>query len=151
MSFCKRPNVDYLLLTEIQSWWEVPCIAHFCSLFRSAFDLPDFDIEVSTSLHFVQVSDDESTFLNIHTITFTFYKILISCTLIQKIYSFWMNFWNSYYCILEVDSFKEKKIMVAKCALKVISLRRFLFYKVKQKIESESSMVFVYKLKDISR
>uniref|UniRef100_K1PW96 Cat eye syndrome critical region protein 2 n=1 Tax=Magallana gigas TaxID=29159 RepID=K1PW96_MAGGI len=45
MSFCKRPNVDYLLLTEIQSWWEVPCIAHFCSLFRSAFDLPDFDIE----------------------------------------------------------------------------------------------------------
>ncbi|XP_048779537.2 uncharacterized protein LOC125682944 isoform X2 [Ostrea edulis] len=32
-------------LQEIQSWWEVPCIAHFCSLFRSAFDLPDFDIE----------------------------------------------------------------------------------------------------------
>lgn len=61
MSFCKRPNVDYLLLTEIQSWWEVPCIAHFCSLFRSAFDLPDFDIEVNTSLHFVQVSDDKST------------------------------------------------------------------------------------------
>ncbi|XP_061167049.1 uncharacterized protein LOC133175924 isoform X2 [Saccostrea echinata] len=32
-------------LEEIQSLWEVPCIAHFCSLFRSAFDLPDFDIE----------------------------------------------------------------------------------------------------------
>lgn len=30
---------------DIQSWWEVPCIAHFCSLFSSSFQLPDFDIE----------------------------------------------------------------------------------------------------------
>ncbi|KAK2841968.1 hypothetical protein Q5P01_012168 [Channa striata] len=30
---------------EIQSWWEVPAIAHFCSLFRTAFKLPDFEIE----------------------------------------------------------------------------------------------------------
>lgn len=30
---------------DIQSWWEVPCIAHFCSLFSSPFQLPDFDIE----------------------------------------------------------------------------------------------------------
>uniref|UniRef100_A0A8D3AJ59 Bromo domain-containing protein n=1 Tax=Scophthalmus maximus TaxID=52904 RepID=A0A8D3AJ59_SCOMX len=30
---------------EIQSWWEVPAIAHFCSLFRAAFNLPDFEIE----------------------------------------------------------------------------------------------------------
>ncbi|XP_056138378.1 chromatin remodeling regulator CECR2 [Lampris incognitus] len=30
---------------EIQSWWEVPAIAHFCSLFRTAFNLPDFEIE----------------------------------------------------------------------------------------------------------
>lgn len=30
---------------EIQSWWEVPAIAHFCSLFRTAFHLPDFEIE----------------------------------------------------------------------------------------------------------
>ncbi|XP_021938977.1 mucin-17 isoform X2 [Zootermopsis nevadensis] len=29
----------------IQSWWEVPSIAHFCSLFRAAFNLLDFDIE----------------------------------------------------------------------------------------------------------
>ncbi|RZC33460.1 uncharacterized protein BDFB_003721, partial [Asbolus verrucosus] len=29
----------------IQSWWEVPSIAHFCSLFRTAFNLLDFDIE----------------------------------------------------------------------------------------------------------
>ena len=32
---------------EIRSWWQVPCIAHFCSLFRSAFALTDFEIEVS--------------------------------------------------------------------------------------------------------
>ncbi|CAN9498724.1 unnamed protein product [Ophioblennius macclurei] len=30
---------------EVQSWWEVPAIAHFCSLFRTAFNLPDFEIE----------------------------------------------------------------------------------------------------------
>ncbi|XP_069759811.1 chromatin remodeling regulator CECR2 isoform X2 [Narcine bancroftii] len=30
---------------EIRSWWEVPAIAHFCSLFRTAFGLPDFEIE----------------------------------------------------------------------------------------------------------
>jgi hypothetical protein len=33
-------------LADIQSWWEVPSIAHFCSLFRAAFNLLDFDIEV---------------------------------------------------------------------------------------------------------
>ncbi|XP_023124912.2 chromatin remodeling regulator CECR2 isoform X1 [Amphiprion ocellaris] len=30
---------------EVQCWWEVPAIAHFCSLFRTAFNLPDFEIE----------------------------------------------------------------------------------------------------------
>uniref|UniRef100_A0A182SL68 DDT domain-containing protein n=1 Tax=Anopheles maculatus TaxID=74869 RepID=A0A182SL68_9DIPT len=30
---------------DIQSWWEVPCIAHFCSLFSTTFQLPKFDIE----------------------------------------------------------------------------------------------------------
>lgn len=35
------------LLPDVQSWWEVPCIAHFCSLFRLYFELLDFDIEVS--------------------------------------------------------------------------------------------------------
>ncbi|XP_062856846.1 chromatin remodeling regulator CECR2 [Trichomycterus rosablanca] len=30
---------------ELQCWWEVPAIAHFCSLFRTAFNLPDFEIE----------------------------------------------------------------------------------------------------------
>lgn len=31
---------------RLRSWWEVPAIAHFCSLFRAAFALPDFEIEV---------------------------------------------------------------------------------------------------------
>lgn len=35
-------------LGELRSWWEVPAIAHFCSLFRTAFRLPDFEIEVSS-------------------------------------------------------------------------------------------------------
>lgn len=35
-----------IYVEEIQSWWEVPAIAHFCSLFRTAFNLPDFEIEV---------------------------------------------------------------------------------------------------------
>ncbi|XP_060695045.1 uncharacterized protein LOC132824484 isoform X3 [Hemiscyllium ocellatum] len=30
---------------RLRSWWEVPAIAHFCSLFRAAFSLPDFEIE----------------------------------------------------------------------------------------------------------
>ena len=34
------------MFVDIQSWWEVPSIAHFCSLFRDAFNLLDFDIEV---------------------------------------------------------------------------------------------------------
>ena len=36
----------YFCISELRSWCEVPSIAHFCSLFRAAFDLPDFDIEV---------------------------------------------------------------------------------------------------------
>lgn len=35
-----------IFFSDLRSWWEVPSIAHFCSLFRSAFDLTDFDIEV---------------------------------------------------------------------------------------------------------
>lgn len=30
---------------DIQSCWEIPYIAHFCSLFSDAFKLPQFDIE----------------------------------------------------------------------------------------------------------
>lgn len=41
-------------LLDIQSWWEIPSIAHFCSLFRSNFDLPQFDIE---ELEFALLND----------------------------------------------------------------------------------------------
>jgi len=37
---------NFTFVADIQSWWEVPSIAHFCSLFRAAFNLLDFDIEV---------------------------------------------------------------------------------------------------------
>ena len=36
-------------LAEIRSWWEVPCIAHFCYIFRKPFKLPEFEIEVCYS------------------------------------------------------------------------------------------------------
>ena len=36
-----------IFLTELRSWWEVPSIAHFCSLFAAAFDLTEFHIDVS--------------------------------------------------------------------------------------------------------
>ncbi|KAG6452471.1 hypothetical protein O3G_MSEX007658 [Manduca sexta] len=36
---------SFIDILDIQSWWEVPSIAYFCSLFRTAFNLLDFDIE----------------------------------------------------------------------------------------------------------
>lgn len=33
-------------VSEIRSWFEVPAIAHYCYLFRAAFDLTEFEIEV---------------------------------------------------------------------------------------------------------
>ena len=38
---------------EIQSWPEIPSIAHLISLFSSTFDLPDFDIEVRNFDHLI--------------------------------------------------------------------------------------------------
>ena len=32
---------------DIRSWWEVPCIAHFCHIFQKPLKLPEFEIEVS--------------------------------------------------------------------------------------------------------
>jgi len=45
----QQPNT--LFFIDIHSWWEVPSIAHFCSLFRVSFDLLDFDIEVTSQLY----------------------------------------------------------------------------------------------------
>ena len=39
-------------LDELKSWWEVPAIAHFFSLFKSCFSLTDFTIEVSVKIMF---------------------------------------------------------------------------------------------------
>lgn len=39
-------NWVFSSLSELRSWWEVPSIAHFCSLFRDAFGLLDFEIDV---------------------------------------------------------------------------------------------------------
>lgn len=33
-------------MSEIESLWQIPSIAHFCNLFRNRLDLPDFDYEV---------------------------------------------------------------------------------------------------------
>ncbi|KOB69662.1 Uncharacterized protein OBRU01_16751 [Operophtera brumata] len=37
--------MNFSQFLTVQSWWEVPSIAYFCSLFRTAFKLLDFDIE----------------------------------------------------------------------------------------------------------
>lgn len=50
-------------MEELRSWWEVPSIAHFCSLFRAAFDLPDFDIEDLENCLFAFCEDQESPFV----------------------------------------------------------------------------------------
>lgn len=42
---CLRIKIQIVKMEDIQAWWEVPAIAHFCSLFKTAFDLSDFDIE----------------------------------------------------------------------------------------------------------
>ena len=42
--------IVFFWLAEIRNWWEVPSIAHFCSLFRAAFGLTDFEIEVRTKI-----------------------------------------------------------------------------------------------------
>ncbi|KAH9500496.1 hypothetical protein Btru_072079 [Bulinus truncatus] len=42
----KEFDLDYKeRLNEVHTWWEVPAIAHFCSLFKAVFGFSDFDIE----------------------------------------------------------------------------------------------------------
>ncbi|XP_052064684.1 uncharacterized protein LOC127704607 isoform X2 [Mytilus californianus] len=50
-------------MEALRSWWEVPSIAHFCSLFRAAFDLPDFDIEDLENCLYAFCEDQESPFI----------------------------------------------------------------------------------------
>lgn len=37
---------EFLLVVDIQKWWEIPCIAQFISLFGAEFHIPQVDIEV---------------------------------------------------------------------------------------------------------
>lgn len=60
-----------MTFSDIQSWWEVPSIAHFCSLFRVAFNLLDFDIEVSNAY----ISSFPS-FWQLNEIDFSFFFLL---------------------------------------------------------------------------
>jgi hypothetical protein len=36
---------------ELQTYYQIPSIAHFCNLFRNFIDLPDFDYEVRLRDH----------------------------------------------------------------------------------------------------
>lgn len=46
--------------TDIQSWPQVPSISHFCSLFREAFHLFEFDIQEFEESLLLHGTDDES-------------------------------------------------------------------------------------------
>jgi len=66
--------------TDIQSWPEVPSIAHFCSLFRQAFDLLEFEIqELEESLLLMGTPDDELRL--VHRLMV---KLLIGCLPMYK-------------------------------------------------------------------
>lgn len=53
--------MDNLDSSDLQSWCEVPSIAHFCSLFRQAFDLLEFDIQEFEESLLLMGSEDDST------------------------------------------------------------------------------------------
>ncbi|XP_038049501.1 LOW QUALITY PROTEIN: uncharacterized protein LOC119723070 [Patiria miniata] len=50
-------------IEDIRSSWKVPAIAHFCSLFRSTFSLPDFEIEELEEALFLDAGVEESDFI----------------------------------------------------------------------------------------
>lgn len=61
---------------DIQSWWEIPSIAHFCSLFCSVFDLPEFDIEDLEEALLTDGNDDNG---NIGLLTELIARLLKGC------------------------------------------------------------------------
>ncbi|XP_076818134.1 uncharacterized protein LOC143463516 isoform X2 [Clavelina lepadiformis] len=48
-------------MEELKTWWEVPAIAHFFSLFKSCFSLTDFTIEELEECLLTDGEDDKST------------------------------------------------------------------------------------------
>lgn len=53
--------MSVICILDIQTWWEVPSIAYFCSLFRTAFNLVDFDVEELEEALLTEGAEDSST------------------------------------------------------------------------------------------
>ncbi|KAH8406813.1 hypothetical protein KR222_004225, partial [Zaprionus bogoriensis] len=70
------------LSADIQSWWEIPCISHFCSLFSSAFDLPDIDIE---DLESALLSDGTSEEDPVALVPELIVRLLTGCDALQSV------------------------------------------------------------------
>ncbi|KAH8242220.1 hypothetical protein KR026_008808, partial [Drosophila bipectinata] len=69
-------------VSDIQSWWEIPCISHFCSLFSSAFDLPDIDIE---DLESALLSDGTSDEDQVALVPELIVRLLKGCDALQSV------------------------------------------------------------------
>jgi hypothetical protein len=48
-------------MDDIRSWWEVPCIAHFCHIFAKPFKLVNFEIEELEDTLLLDEVKDKST------------------------------------------------------------------------------------------
>ena len=67
---CRTPAAAMTTLAAIQSWPEVPALAHFCSLFKTAFDLIEFEIEeLETALLSVDSAQED----------------MFACTLLERL------------------------------------------------------------------
>jgi len=62
--------------TDLQTWPEVPSIAHFCSLFRQAFDLLEFDIQELEESLLLMGTEDDTTQLVLRLVI----KLLVGCS-----------------------------------------------------------------------
>ncbi|EDW33712.1 GL13236 [Drosophila persimilis] len=72
----------FIGLLDIQSWWEIPCISHFCSLFSSAFELPDIDIE---DLESALLSDGTSDEDQVALVPELIVRLLKGCDALQSV------------------------------------------------------------------
>ncbi|CAI8034138.1 Cat eye syndrome critical region protein 2 homolog [Geodia barretti] len=50
-------------MEEIRSWWEVPCVSHFCKIFSKPFKLPEFEIEELEDALLLDMNPDPSSLL----------------------------------------------------------------------------------------
>jgi len=61
---------------DLQAWPEVPSVAHFCSLFRQAFDLLEFDIQELEESLLLMGTEDDTTQLVLRLVI----KLLVGCS-----------------------------------------------------------------------